>query len=36
MLAADISLAEGLAAGLFQNERATNIDVFKNMYCTRS
>jgi hypothetical protein len=29
MLAADIDVAEGLAANLFQNERATNTDVLK-------
>ena len=31
MLAAYINLAVGLAASLFQNERATRTDVFKKM-----
>jgi len=31
MLAAFINLAEGLAASLYQNERATHTDVFKNL-----
>jgi hypothetical protein len=31
MLAADINVTEGIAANLFQNDRATDTDVFKNM-----
>jgi hypothetical protein len=31
MLTADKNLAEGLAVGLFQNEKATDTDVLKNM-----
>jgi hypothetical protein len=31
MLTSDINLAEGLAARVFQNEKATDTDVLKNM-----
>jgi hypothetical protein len=31
MLATFINLAEGLTANLYQNERATQIDVFKKL-----
>jgi hypothetical protein len=36
MLTADINLDDGLETSVFQNERATDTDVFKNMNCIRS